>query len=332
MTFPIYGSAMPISTSIYWEGYTWVPILPLPDSTDDYGNWYVMNGFLNQDRQTGLHYRILASSMTPQSDYEVKAIVNFQSGNEVGVCGRMDDNGNGYCLTTSWGGGDVYTLSIFGNNDQNPGYLPANAQPRLSIQPGIDYVFKIRFQGNQIFGKVYPVNSPEPGWMVQSTDSRYTRGKVGLYSYGSYPIFKSLSVDILATPTSQSSLRVISPNGGETFSRGSVLNVRWEPGNATSSMVLLELRKANSPYVMINSGAPNTGSYSWTIPSTFAVGNDYKIRITDWNNRNIFDESDGSFSITEGTTSSVLLSPNQIVDVSNFLQLLLNSLKALIGQ
>jgi hypothetical protein len=79
--------------------------------------------------------------------------------------------------------------------------------------------------------------------------------------------------------------------------RGSTMNIRWEPGNAKSSTVLLEIRKGNSPYVMINSSAPNTGSYIWTIPSTFPIGSDYKIRITDFNDRTIFDESDMPFSI-----------------------------------
>jgi hypothetical protein len=94
----------------------------------------------------------------------------------------------------------------------------------------------------------------------------------------------------------KNSIKVISPNKGEIFERGSVLNITWEPEN-TSPTVLIELYdKDGKIYPIASSGVPNTGSYKWTIPMTMATGT-YKIRIIDWNNRNIFGESDGVFSI-----------------------------------
>jgi hypothetical protein len=90
------------------------------------------------------------------------------------------------------------------------------------------------------------------------------------------------------------SIRIISPNGGKTFERGSVLNITWESENAPPT-VLIELYGEDGKIYPIVSGIPNTGSYDWTIPMTMATGT-YKIRIINWNNRNIYGES-GSFSI-----------------------------------
>jgi hypothetical protein len=97
--------------------------------------------------------------------------------------------------------------------------------------------------------------------------------------------------------TSTVYISVYSPYRDQSFVRGYVMSITWDSKNV-SNRVFIELRKGDNPYAIIQSNVPNTGSYNWTIPSTFPTGTDYKIRITDQSNRNIYGES-GYFRILD---------------------------------
>ena len=195
--------------TLSFAGYTWTPINVTynSDPSNGYGNWYIASDGMRQDQVSALHYKIVATSMTPQNDYDVIATVSLRSGSEIGVCGRMDNNGNGYCFATNWGGGGGTQIASLTNNNQNPNGMSAGNG--TSIQPSADYIFKVRFQGNSIYGKVYPANSAEPsGWNAQATDysNIFSNGKIGFYTYGSQPTIKSVSVSSITnanqtTPT-----------------------------------------------------------------------------------------------------------------------------------
>jgi len=89
-----------------------------------------------------------------------------------------------------------------------------------------------------------------------------------------------------------------SPNGGETFYKGSTYNITWsKSGSACGSNVKIELYKGGSYNSTITSSTSNNGSYSWTVPTSLTSGSDYKIKITDTSNSNYYDYSDNDFSI-----------------------------------
>jgi hypothetical protein len=106
-------------------------------------------------------------------------------------------------------------------------------------------------------------------------------------------------------------ISVYSPYWHQLLIRGSVMNIAWHNSKNVSDRVFIELRKGDNPYAIIKSNVPNIGFYNWTIPSTFPTGTDYKIRITDQSNRNIYGES-GSFSIFDKSSmpSIRVISPN----------------------
>jgi hypothetical protein len=94
-------------------------------------------------------------------------------------------------------------------------------------------------------------------------------------------------------------IRIYTPIENIVYKRGSNLNIAWGSAEYVSDRVFIELHKGDSPYAIIKSNVPNikyAKSYNWTIPSTFPTGTDYKIRITDQSNRNIYGES-GYFRI-----------------------------------
>jgi hypothetical protein len=92
-------------------------------------------------------------------------------------------------------------------------------------------------------------------------------------------------------------ITVTSPNGGESWKRGTTHAITWTSIGAVGATVKIELLKSGVVQGAVSSTA-NDGSYSVTIPSTFPLGADYKIRITSTSNPAITDSSDRNFAVT----------------------------------
>ncbi|MES3005759.1 MAG: peptidoglycan-binding domain-containing protein [Patescibacteria group bacterium] len=125
----------------------------------------------------------------------------------------------------------------------------------------------------------------------------------------------SLTVGLNALLAQQASttpsLIVVSPNGGESYRIGDVVNIKWTASNlSTSSSVYIELRSSAgvSPVATKIAVVPAIGLYySWKIPSTVTAGS-YIIEIYKANkygnidsNSSVKDISDASFTITSST-------------------------------
>jgi len=116
---------------------------------------------------------------------------------------------------------------------------------------------------------------------------------------------------IKKSTTQLPSITVISPNGGEVFNKGFLQKIKWSTQNANFDYVIIDLvRGPNNTYVKnISTGnSASVGEIYWQIPSDIPDGNDYKIRINGSKNftsydTNIFDYSDGYFSITTKSAS-----------------------------
>jgi hypothetical protein len=111
--------------------------------------------------------------------------------------------------------------------------------------------------------------------------------------YGSYSFtmkkFDSLSSVTFASPTASS----------KWF--GSVsYTIAWTPDTAIlGPTVVLRLVKAGAPSSALNvTSAPNSGSYSWPVPSVITPGSDYRIRIANAGNSQLFGLSP-QFSISD---------------------------------
>jgi hypothetical protein len=85
---------------------------------------------------------------------------------------------------------------------------------------------------------------------------------------------------------------------GIVFSKKTSKTITWNKyGDAISSPVRIELWKNGALYQTINSKAPNTGSYIWSIPSSLQSASNYQIRISSNLNANYYDASNYSFTI-----------------------------------
>ena len=128
---------------------------------------------------------------------------------------------------------------------------------------------------------------------------------------------KSNSVNFTVTTTTQPSITVLSPNGGEQWAKGSTQTIRWSTTKNISRVSIL-LVPVNSVYSGIDvrtlaADVANTGSYSWTIPnctadnpcsSNFEISTgSYYMRVVDPSN--VGDDSDAPFSIVSATQPSI---------------------------
>ncbi|MGE5458151.1 MAG: alkaline phosphatase family protein, partial [Methanococcaceae archaeon] len=102
-----------------------------------------------------------------------------------------------------------------------------------------------------------------------------------------------------------SSIKVTSPNGSENWVRGGTRTIRWNYTGDPGAYVMIELLKGGVLNRTINSstsiGSSGSGSYTWLINSTQALGTDYKIRVTSTANPAYNDTSDKDFTISDLT-------------------------------
>jgi hypothetical protein len=85
---------------------------------------------------------------------------------------------------------------------------------------------------------------------------------------------------------------------GIIWKKRSSKTITWNRyGDASSNLVNVELWKNGALYQVIKSGAANTGSLIWTIPTTILSANNYQIKIHSALNSNYFDFSNTGFTI-----------------------------------
>jgi hypothetical protein len=90
---------------------------------------------------------------------------------------------------------------------------------------------------------------------------------------------------------------VSKPNGGEELEQGTSYLIKWSSNVAGNAKI--DLFKAGVLNKTIAASTPNNGSYEWDVTVDYAVGNDYKVKVSSIENDTCIDESDDNFSIVE---------------------------------
>ncbi len=96
---------------------------------------------------------------------------------------------------------------------------------------------------------------------------------------------------------------VTTPNGGETWPLEQSFTIRWRNEQIGSGTVRLDLMRdgASEPVMIIAEAAANTGSFTWTIPTTTPLSNEYRVRVSH-PNQTMIDVSDNTFAIVPAIT------------------------------
>lgn len=156
---------------------------------------------------------------------------------------------------------------------------------------------KIDLLKGGVLNKVITSSTPNDGsysWLIPTTQTLGTDYKIRVTSTS-----KSTYSDVSNAnfAISDPYIRVIYPNGGESWNKGSTKTITWTKAGNVGSYVKIELLKSGAVNRVISWSTPNDGSFSWYIPSTQSIGSDYKIRITSTSYSKYTDSSNYNFKI-----------------------------------
>jgi inhibitor of cysteine peptidase len=257
---------------------------------------------------------------------------------QIVLVGWNDNGGNGYwILRNSWGSGwgeSGYMRIAYGTSRVGEGtsWVATSASGstitvtspnggetlfRGSVvpirwsstgTPG-DYVKIELYNGAILSSTITPSTSRSAGsynWTIPSTQATGSNFTIKVTSTSNSAISDASNAPFtIAAP----SITVTSPNGGETLSRGSVVPIKWSYAGNPGANVKIELYNGTILNRTITSSTSlGTGSFNWTIPSTQALGSNFKIKITSTTNSAISDTSNAAFTIA--TPSITVISPN----------------------
>ncbi|MEM3473777.1 MAG: Ig-like domain-containing protein [archaeon] len=96
------------------------------------------------------------------------------------------------------------------------------------------------------------------------------------------------------------SVNVTYPNGGETLTGGSTVNITWTSSNLTTGVIRIYFYNGSTLSLDTTISTLSKTSYAWTVPNInptnckIIVGN-YNPTIANWI---VYDDSDAPFSIT----------------------------------
>jgi hypothetical protein len=139
-----------------------------------------------------------------------------------------------------------------------------------------------------------PLQISRTTYLAKGWHTLYLSGYGGVYSPNYYAAQGYIS--IMALPEYMA-IKVKSPNGGESWAKGTTKTIYWTKYGNPGANVKIELYKSGVRSAVISSKTPNDGSYSWYIPSYQPIGTDYKIKITSYEDSKYYDWSDNNFRI-----------------------------------
>ena len=257
----------------YLNGVAQANINPTAPNTGSY-SWSIPSNYT-----LGSTYKIALSAMSG-------TVSDFSDGN-------FSITAPPTLTVTSPNGGESWQAGT----PHNITWTSANVTGAIQIQPYLNGVAQ---------ANINPT-APNTGSYSRSIPTNYTPGstyKIALSAMsGTVSDFSDGNFSITAPPT----LTVTSPNGGESWQAGTTHNITWASSNVIGT-IQIQPYSNNVSQANIAAAAPNTGSYSWTIPTNYTPGSTYKIALSAMSGT-VSDYSDGNFSITAPPTLTVT-SPN----------------------
>ena len=116
---------------------------------------------------------------------------------------------------------------------------------------------------------------------------------------GTVQTLTNLAVNQRLTIVEQASappkITVTSPNGKESWVKGSMHTITWTDN--ISSNVKIRLFNGSTVAAVIAASTPSDGSFDWTVPATLASGSNYKVEVSSLDERTLKDQSDRTFGV-----------------------------------
>ena len=102
---------------------------------------------------------------------------------------------------------------------------------------------------------------------------------------------------VSSTPLVQPTIRVISPNGGETWQQGTTHSITWNSTGNPGANVRIELYRGSVFDRTLTESTANDGSFDWLVPLDLPAESDFRIRIASTTNSAYRDQADTSFGV-----------------------------------
>jgi C1A family cysteine protease len=163
------------------------------------------------------------------------------------------------------------------------------------------------------------VRSPSHTYTIPGT---YTVTLKATNAAGSNTLTRTNYVTVTSASVT-SSITITSPNGGETWKRGTSQTITWDYAGSPGSTVTIVLMKGSTVAGTIKDSTPigsgGKGSYTWPISSsgTGGTGSDYKVSIQSISQPTIKDTSNNYFTLTSATTAIETTTPSITVTSPN---------------
>jgi PKD repeat protein len=144
---------------------------------------------------------------------------------------------------------------------------------------------------------------------------------------GSDRVIKSDYIKVSAPVTTSSllstpSISVTTPDGGETWERGTTHTIAWSYTGNPGSTVKIVFLKGGIPVTLSESapiGSGGKGSYTWSIWSERPTGSDYKVSVESTSQPTVKDISNNYFTIASGTITpgTPSVTPTPVIKTDN---------------
>jgi len=134
-----------------------------------------------------------------------------------------------------------------------------------------------------------PASAGTYSWTVPSSGSAVCLIKI---SDASKPQIYDVSDNVF---TISNKIAVLKPNGGESWQSGSSQTILWS-SNGIANVSISFSTNNGVAWSNIGSATAGGGSYAWTVPAI--AGNQYLVKISDATNPNVYDLSDGYFTVS----------------------------------
>jgi hypothetical protein len=112
---------------------------------------------------------------------------------------------------------------------------------------------------------------------------------------------------LAAISSAQPWINITTPNGGENWILGSLHNITWTDN--ISGNLRIDLYRGSSLETVIAGGAPNSGNYTWHLPTDISEGENYKIKMSSVSDPSVIDWSDDTFTLSQ-PPSIQIVKPN----------------------
>jgi hypothetical protein len=150
-------------------------------------------------------------------------------------------------------------------------------------------------------------NSNNYNWKVPDTPSKNCKVRLWENNTDESPSDVSDAVFSIVSPSS-ATVKVTSPNGGESLLVGSSHEITWTTTGTIANIKIELSTNIGTSWAEITASTPNDGSYDWTVPGNPSVNCLIRVSETDGNPADV---SDAVFSIVaEPDPTITLTSPN----------------------